>query len=116
MCPAVKLSGIALNDPIQHFVLDYVSRRQNLAHTSSAPVIKQQLIHSLNRALEFEKQSVLTEETVVMMTSRGVRVKEFQNRTDVEEFPTPVTRAGLQTWMCFWRFEFTLLRKLELFP
>ena len=36
---------LALNDPIQHFVLDYVSRRQNLAHTSSAPVIKQQLIH-----------------------------------------------------------------------
>ena len=91
-----------------------MSRRQNLAHTSSAPVIKQQLI---NRALEFEKQSVLTEETVVMMISRGVRVKEFQNRTDAEEFPTPVTRAGLQKWMLFWQFEFTtLLRKLELFP
>ena len=93
-----------------------MSRRQNLAHTSSAPVIKQQLIHYLNRALEFEKQSVLTEETVVMMVSREVRVKEVQNRTDAEEFSTPVIRAGLQKWMCFWRFEFTLLRKVELFP
>ena len=93
-----------------------MSRRQNLAHTSSAPVIKQQLIHYLNRALEFEKQSVLTEENVVMMISRGVRVREFQNRTDAYESPTPVSRAGLQKWMFFWQFEFTLLRKLELFP